>query len=398
MRWPRIIRRDHRPPLPERPDTTDAETGTGPGPGPETGTSPDTDTDRHGTAPRIVALIPAHNEAERIAASLAALRRQQCPPHRVVVVADNCTDDTPGIARANGAAVFASRANRHKKAGALNQALDAVLHELAADDLVLVQDADTVLAPSFVASAIGAMDRTVGAVGGIFYGERGGGLLGVLQRMEFQRYAREITRRGHRADVLTGTATLFRARTLREVKAARNAGRIGGGSSYYSLASLTEDDEITKAVRTLGYRTVSPPGCAVVTEVMTSLPKLWHQRLRWQRGALENLRDYGWTPVTAPYIIRQGFMGMSVLFLALYFVFTGWMLARGRPEFRPFWTAVGLVFVAEKVVTARGAGWRAQLLAGTLAVELAYDLFQHAVYVRSLWDMARRREERWCAT
>ncbi|MEU1670946.1 glycosyltransferase family 2 protein [Streptomyces roseifaciens] len=197
--------------------------------------------------------------------------------------------------------------------------------------------------------------------------------------------------------MLTGTATLFRVRTLREIKSARLEGRIGGGSSYYSLASLTEDDEMTKAVRTLGYRTASPPGCAVVTEVMTTLPKLWHQRLRWQHGA-ENLRDYGWTRVTAPYIVRQGFMGLSVLFLALYLVFTGWMLARGRPEFRPFWLAVGLVFVAEKVVTARGAGWRSQLLASTLAVELAYDMFQHAVYLRSLWDMAHRREELWRAT
>lgn len=373
MRRPRINRRAPRAPIPEEQDDT-------------------------GRAPRIVALIPAHNEAERIAASIAALYRQERPPHRVVVVADNCTDDTPQIARANGATVIASRANRHKKAGALNQALDSVLHELTATDFVLVQDADTVLQPSFVASAIEAMDRTVGAVGGIFYGEHGGGLLGALQRIEFHRYAREIARRGYRADVLTGTATLFRVRTLRELKAARLDGRIGGGTSYYSLASLTEDDEITKAVRTLGYRTVSPPGCAVVTEVMTSLPKLWHQRLRWQRGALENLRDYGWTKVTAPYIIRQGFMGLSVLFLALYLVFTGWMLARGRPEFTPFWIAVGLVFIAEKTVTARGAGWKSQLLAGTLAVELAYDMFQHAVYLRSLWDMARRREERWCAT
>ncbi|MCC3770030.1 glycosyltransferase family 2 protein [Streptomyces sp. UNOC14_S4] len=374
MRRPRFTRRTARATVPGPPDDA--------GPG----------------RPRIVALIPAHNEAERIAAAIAALHRQELPPHRIVVVADNCTDDTAAIARANGATVIEPTDNRHKKAGALNQALDRLLHELAAADLVLVQDADTVLEPAFVVSASSAMDRTVGAVGGIFYGEPGGGLLGALQRIEFHRYAREIARRGYRADVLTGTATLFRVRTLREVKDARRDGRLGGGTSYYSLASLTEDDEITKAVRTLGYRTVSPPGCAVVTEVMTTLPKLWHQRLRWQRGALENLRDYGWTRVTAPYIVRQGFMGLSVLFLALYLVFTGWMLARGRPEFTPFWMAVGAVFVAEKAVTARGAGWKAQLLAGTLAVELAYDMFQHAVYLRSLWDMARRREERWCAT
>ncbi|MGW3208643.1 glycosyltransferase [Streptomyces sp. NPDC001135] len=347
---------------------------------------------------RIVALIPAHNEADRIGAAIAALWAQSRVPERIVVVADNCTDATADNARRAGATVVESAGNRHKKAGALNQALDQVLLGLAGDDLVLLQDADTTLVPSFVASAVEAMASDVGAVGGIFYGEPGGGLLGVLQRIEFQRYAREIARRGYRADVLTGTATVFRVSTLRQVRQARLDGLIGGGTSYYSLASLTEDDEITKAVRTIGYRTVSPAGCRVVTEVMTTVPKLWHQRMRWQRGALENLRDYGWTRVTAPYFVRQALMGLSVLALAVYLVFTAWMLARGRPEFSPFWVAVGLVFVAEKVVTARGTGLKSQLLAGTLAVELVYDLFQHAVYVRSLWDMARRREERWCAT
>lgn len=349
-------------------------------------------------APRIIALIPAHNEADRIGAAIAALRAQSRQPDRIVVVADGCTDATVDIGRRAGAVVVESEGNRHKKAGALNQALGRVLGGLAADDLVLVQDADTTLVRSFVACAVEAMAADVGAVGGIFYGEPGGGLLGVLQRIEFQRYAREIARRSYRADVLTGTATLFRVSTLRQIRQARLDGLIGGGASYYSLASLTEDDEITKAVRTLGYRTISPPGCRVVTEVMTTVPKLWHQRLRWQRGALENLRDYGFTRVTAPYIVRQGLMGLSVLALAMYLFFTGWMLARGRPEFSPFWVAIGLIFVVEKVVTARGAGFRSQLLAGTLAVELVYDLFQHAVYVRSLWDMARRREERWCAT
>ncbi|MEK2477041.1 glycosyltransferase family 2 protein [Streptomyces noursei] len=213
-----------------------------------------------------------------------------------------------------------------------------------------------------------------------------------------RRYAREISRRRYRADVLTGTATMFRVATPRQIKQARLDGRLGGGTSYYSHASLTEDDENTMAVRTLGYRTVSPAGCRVVTEVMTTVPKLWHQRLRWQRGALENLRDYGWTPVTAPYVVRQGLMGLSVAFLALYLVFTVWMLDRGTPEVSLFWIAIGLVFVTEKIVTAHGAGWRAQLLAAPLVVELIYDMFQHTVCLKSLWDMLHRREEKRQAT
>ena len=41
----------------------------------------------------------------------------------MVVVADNCTDDTADIARKNGAEVFTTVGNTEKKAGALNQAL-----------------------------------------------------------------------------------------------------------------------------------------------------------------------------------------------------------------------------------------------------------------------------------
>ncbi|MFI0240531.1 glycosyltransferase family 2 protein [Streptomyces sp. NPDC016845] len=351
-----------------------------------------------GTAPRIVALVPAHNEQDRIEAALTALRDQTLPPETILVVADNCSDDTAQVAADAGALVLHTSGNTHKKAGALNQGLNYLIPTLDARDLILIQDADTLLNPGFVAHAAAALHPTVGAVGGIFYGDPGGGLLGTLQRIEFHRYAREISRRNHRADVLTGTATLFRTATLHRLKEARADGRLPGGTSYYSPASLTEDDEITKAVRTLGYRTISPKGCAVTTEVMTSLPKLWHQRLRWQRGALENLRHYGLTPITWPYFARQAAMGLSVIALLLYLVFTAWMLCRGVPALSPLWIAVGLLFVVEKTVTARGAGPRCQLLAALLVVELAYDLFQHTVYLRCLYDFTRRRRERWPLT
>lgn len=351
--------------------------------------------------PRIIALIPARNEAQRIAAAVAGLQAQTRVPDEIVTVTNNCTDEhaTRETARDAGSWVLDLHGVRGKKAGALNEALDQVLPDLDDQDLVLVQDADTVLNPQFVEHAAGAMRRKVGAVGGVFYGEPGGGLLGQLQRMEYQRYAWEIARSGHRAVVLTGTASLFRVRVLREIKAARIAGRLGGGTSYYSLASLTEDDEMTKAVKTLGYRTMSPAACTVTTEVMTTLPALWNQRLRWQRGALENLRDYGLTKVTAPYFGKQIMMGAGALAFALYLAFVALQLAYlGALGISPFWTAIGAVFVVEKVVSVWRAGWPARLLASVLVIELAYDLFQHAVYARALIDLALRREERWIAT
>lgn len=124
--------------------------------------------------PRLVVLIPAHNEADRIGAAIEGLWRQTRKPDLIVVVTDNCTDDTAAVAASHGAEVFATRGNPHKKAGALNQAIDWVLPHLDERDLLLVQDADTVLNPWFSETATATFNRKVGAVGGVFYGEPGG--------------------------------------------------------------------------------------------------------------------------------------------------------------------------------------------------------------------------------
>ena len=52
------------------------------------------------------------------------------------------------------ATVRTTSGNTHKKAGALNYALERVLPQLQDDDAVLVQDADSVLDPDFVAVAV----------------------------------------------------------------------------------------------------------------------------------------------------------------------------------------------------------------------------------------------------
>lgn len=128
----------------------------------------------------VTVLIPAHNEEDRLGATLASLAEQVPPPDRVVVVADNCTDDTVGVAERMGAEVFETVDNVHKKAGGLNQALKKLLPEQGDNDLVMVMDADTVLDQGFLAEAVRRMtdDRALMSIGGLFYGEDGAGLIG----------------------------------------------------------------------------------------------------------------------------------------------------------------------------------------------------------------------------
>lgn len=221
----------------------------------------------------ITVLIPAHNEEGQVADAIAGLRAQTRAVDKIIVVSGNCTDATEQVAAQAGAEVFRTQGNMHKKAGALNQALREYLRNAGDEDQVLIQDADTVLVPRFAEVAEQHLTAATGAVGAVFYGAAGGGILGFFQRSEFARYARDIDRKDQVA-VLSGTAALFRAATLRRVVQARAAGTLPGGTGVYDPDAFTEDNELTLALKTLGYRPVSPNECRVVTEVMSTLKLL----------------------------------------------------------------------------------------------------------------------------
>lgn len=61
----------------------------------------------------------------------------------------------------------------------------------------------------------------------------------------------------------------------------------------------------------------------------------------------------------------------------------------------PFWIIIGFVFLAERVITAWGGGWRARLLAAALFPELGYDVFQQVVFVKCLLDIAMAKRTTW---
>ena len=60
---------------------------------------------RQGARARVAVLVPAHNEATLIASTLASIRPQLREGDQLLVVADNCTDQTANLARAAGAHV-----------------------------------------------------------------------------------------------------------------------------------------------------------------------------------------------------------------------------------------------------------------------------------------------------
>jgi poly-beta-1,6-N-acetyl-D-glucosamine synthase len=343
-------------------------------------------------------VIPAHNEAAGIARTLRSVRRQTLVPSSLIVVVDNCDDDTALIADRAGAEVFRTRGNTEKKAGALNQFLAERLDLLAPDDVLLMMDADTRLAPGFLEHAVGLIeqDGSLGAVGGVFVGDRPIGWLQHCQANEYARYARDVARHGGRVMVLTGTATAFRVKALRQVRFERSRFLPGRAGDVYDVRALTEDNEITLALRHLSWRLVSPKECQVWTELMPTVADLHRQRLRWYRGAVENLRTYGLTRVTARYWSQQLSLALSVAVLALLGLITGVGLITGTLRLSPWWSLIGAVFVVERVVSA----WRTRsrpgrVLSVLVLPELGYDLILQLSFVRAVLHSARGVQAAW---
>jgi 1,2-diacylglycerol 3-beta-glucosyltransferase len=103
-------------------------------------------------------LIPAHDEAEGLPATLRSLAALRYPADRfeVVVIADNCRDATAAVARAQGATVLERDDPAHPGKG---PALAWGIARLGPHDAVVVVDADCTVSPGL----LDAFDRVLAA-------------------------------------------------------------------------------------------------------------------------------------------------------------------------------------------------------------------------------------------
>ncbi len=104
--------------------------------------------------PSIAVVVPAHNEGRHLVPTLQDLHAQLRDSDRLIVVADNCTDDTAAVAEECGAEVFVRHAPDHRGKGyALQYAIDCLVDE--PPECVLFFDADCRIGP-------GALGRLAG--------------------------------------------------------------------------------------------------------------------------------------------------------------------------------------------------------------------------------------------
>jgi cellulose synthase/poly-beta-1,6-N-acetylglucosamine synthase-like glycosyltransferase len=334
--------------------------------------------------PRIALVIPARDEEVGIAAAMRSVEAQTLPPDRRIVISDNSTDRTVELASARpGWEVWESVGNTGRKGGALNQAWSRLGGWLREGDFLVTMDADTLLEPGFVEHAYAKhadarmRGRPLGGVCANFAGLPLETALGTLQTMEYAR-AEQVTRSRHGlVPVLAGAATMFSVTALRSVERDR-------GHLYEPV--LTEDYELTLALRVNGYPTMAPRACRALTELMPTMRTLWAQRLRWYRGAFESLRRHGFKRG-----IRSdfGWLAFSLWAAAARWLFLSALavtvLSVGQMAFAPWLLGLFAFAAIIRVIQVRELGWRFMTLAGLMVEELYYAFFLEAVLWRALY-------------
>ncbi len=335
-------------------------------------------------------LVPAHNEETRIGSCIASLGRQTQKADSIVVIADNCTDRTAEKASQAGAEVFETRRNNLAKAGGLNQWLSKNLDAMSPDEEILVVDADGELDCDFIEQARKFLSKGYAAVGGVFRAEDNGNFVGHCQASEYERYRYLLRRSRGKTLVLTGTATLFKADTLQRVVAAREAGAIPSSQmkpeAVYSTQTLTEDLELTMAVKSLDLKVIAPIECSLVTEAMPTFAALRRQRYRWKFGALETAwlyRRYRCSWV----FHRLQIWNLMGIFATLVYLFTlVWSVAGGTFHLMPLWILVTFIFAFERAVTVSGRGWKASAVAALLLPEMVFDITLQMTQLKAVFD------------
>jgi cellulose synthase/poly-beta-1,6-N-acetylglucosamine synthase-like glycosyltransferase len=326
-------------------------------------------------------VIPARNEQDGILAAMRSVEAQTVQPYRRIVMSDNSTDATVELARSRpGWEVWESVGNTGRKGGALNQAWERLNPLLNDNDFLVTMDADTILDPRFLEMARAKFEASGESLGGVcanFSGLPLPSALGVLQTMEYAR-AEGInrSRRGF-APILAGAATMFSVAALRAVY--RTRGRL-----YEPV--LTEDYELSLALRVHGYETLAPRACRARTELMPTLRSLWAQRLRWYRGAFECLRTYRRRPGVRS---DMAWLAFSLWAAASRWLFIGaiafTVFTVGHVTFTPWLLLLFALAAGIRAVQVKALGWKYMLAAGLLVEELYYAVFLETVMWRSFY-------------
>jgi cellulose synthase/poly-beta-1,6-N-acetylglucosamine synthase-like glycosyltransferase len=251
--------------------------------------------------PRVVVLVPAHDEAAQIAETVGALV-QDLPLHgTVLVVADNCTDQTAELARGAGATVIERRdLSRVGKGFAISKGLEHLAS--SPPEVVIIFDADCRISQGGVAILARAAVRSRRPVQAEYLlGVPGGqdpmvvvSAMAVLLRNRIR--PRGLDRLGMPC-TLTGSGMAF---TWDVLRAAPETG-----------ANLVEDLVMGIDLALRGHPAALCSEVKVNSVLPASGAASMRQRRRWEHGHLHTLVTY------APRLLGTGLVRRRLSLIAL---------------------------------------------------------------------------------
>jgi len=244
-----------------------------------------------GEQPRLLFLVPAHNEELLIEACVRSVRNLRYPPERfsVVVIADNCADRTAIIARTAGVRCLERHVPAHPgKPRAIAWAMEQL--PLGDYDAVVIVDADTMVDAEFAVELAKAGPLAERAVQGFF--DLSNPTESPITRM---------------AAVLA-TATHRFAYRLKQ-RSGLNVPLVGNGMAIgtqvlarhgWQAFSICEDWEMYALLTERGVPIVGAPSARLYAQEAQSLRQSSSQRERWTAGRLTVLAHVG------PRLLRSG--------------------------------------------------------------------------------------------
>jgi cellulose synthase/poly-beta-1,6-N-acetylglucosamine synthase-like glycosyltransferase/peptidoglycan/xylan/chitin deacetylase (PgdA/CDA1 family) len=251
-----------------------------------------------GEAALVSVLIPAFNEEKVIVSTVEGILASDYPNLEVLVIDDGSKDHTAYIVKSHfmrDARVGVISVPNGGKANALNVGLNN-----AHGEVVVALDADTHFNPDTISRLVRWFaDAEVGAVAG---NAKVGNRVNMITRWQALEYivAQNLERRALSAigvlTVVPGAVGAWRRSVLAE---------LGG----FPSDTLAEDQDLTIALQTRGYRVRFDSGAIAWTEAPVTVKGLAKQRFRWAYGTLQCL----WKYRRITFHPRHGELGMVAL-------------------------------------------------------------------------------------
>ena len=344
---------------------------------------------------RAVILMPAHNEEKGIARTIAALAPVLTGQQRLLVVADNCSDDTAKIARAAGAQVIERfDAVARGKGHALAFGRDHLLSD--PPDVVIILDADCEIDPASSAILIAEVERQSAPIQANY-------------RMRPERAARPMVQISNFAFLVKNSVRQRGMAPLGAAALLHGAG-LALPSAIFATAPLASGNIVEDLALGVDMTLGGPPprfcDMASVWSSAAGQRDTLGQRTRWEHGFVATARSHG-LPLLGRAIVHGdpglAWLGLHLLVppLALLFILgTGalaiactlaWFGATGLSA-----AVLGVLMTASAcaVLAAWARFGRETLAAGTLLRLPLYILWKIPIYLR----LIRRPETEWIRT